>query len=120
MLAVLIIASALWFGGGVLGIPRGLRAGLIAVMYVALVSLHLVFPADHPLRLSTDGSAAPWLLLGGFAVLVVLYRQGLNTLRPVPIRNLRPQPRIVFPTVNSTAMRVISYCVRLAAPGRRH
>ncbi|WP_339821584.1 molybdopterin-synthase adenylyltransferase MoeB [Sulfitobacter dubius] len=81
MLAVLIIASALWFGGGVLGIPRGLRAGLIAVMYVALVALHLVFPADHPLRLSTDGSAAPWLLLGGFAVLVVLYRQGLNTLR---------------------------------------
>ncbi|EDQ05916.1 Molybdopterin-synthase adenylyltransferase [Sulfitobacter indolifex] len=81
MLAVLIIAAALWFGGGFLGLPRGLRAGLIAVMYLALVGLHLVFPGDHPLRLATGGSAAPWLLLGGFTVLVVLYRQGLKTLR---------------------------------------
>jgi len=81
MLAVLIIAAALWFGGGFLGLPRGLRAGLIAVMYLALVGLHLAFPGDHPLRLATGGSAAPWLLLGGFAVLVVLYRQGLKTLR---------------------------------------
>lgn len=81
MLAVLIIAAALWFGGGFLGLPRGLRAGVIAVMYLALVGLHLVFPVDHPLRLATGGSAAPWLLLGGFAVLVVLYRQGLKTLR---------------------------------------
>ena len=29
MLAVLIIAAALWFGGGFLGLPRGLRAGVI-------------------------------------------------------------------------------------------
>ena len=81
MLAVLIIAAALWFGGGFLGLPRGLRAGLVAVMYLALVGLHLVFPATHPLRLATGGSAAPWLLLGGFVALVMLYRQGLATLR---------------------------------------
>ena len=81
MLAVLIIAAALWFGGGFLGLPRGLRAGLIGLMYLALVALHLLFPATHPLRLATGGSAAPWLLLGGFIVLVLLYRQGLATLR---------------------------------------
>ncbi|MFG6565800.1 HesA/MoeB/ThiF family protein [Sulfitobacter sp. 1A13421] len=81
MLAVLIIAAALWFGGGFLGLPRGLRAGLVGLMYLALVALHLLFPATHPLRLATGGSAAPWLLLGGFVVLVLLYRQGLATLR---------------------------------------
>lgn len=81
MLAVLIFAAALWFGGRFLGLPRGLRAGLVAVMYLALVGLHLAFPATHPLRLATGGSAAPWLLLGGFVVLVLLYRQGLATLR---------------------------------------
>jgi len=81
MAAVLIFALALWFGGGLLGMPRGLRAGLLAVMFVALIALHLTFPAEHPLRLATGGSAAPWLLLGGFGLLVVLYRQGLSTLR---------------------------------------
>ena len=95
MLAVLIIAVALWFGGGFLGLPRGLRVGLIAVMYLALVGLHLSFPVDHPLRLATGGSAAPWLLLGGFVVLVVLYRQGLRTLRT------RAAPREAVPTSGS-------------------
>ncbi|SDG98243.1 HesA/MoeB/ThiF family protein [Sulfitobacter delicatus] len=81
MAAVLIIAVAIWFGGGLLGMPRGLRAGLLTVMFVALVALHMVFPSDHPLRLATGGSAAPWLLFGGFAALVALYRMGLSTLR---------------------------------------
>lgn len=95
MLAVLIIAVALWFGGGFLSLPRGLRVGLIAVMYLALVGLHLSFPVGHPLRLATGGSAAPWLLLGGFVVLVVLYRQGLRTLRT------RATPREAVPTSGS-------------------
>lgn len=95
MLAVLIIAVALWFGGGFLGLPRGLRVGLIAVMYLALVGLHLSFPVGDPLRLATGGSAAPWLLLGGFVVLVVLYRQGLRTLRT------RATPREAVPTSGS-------------------
>ncbi len=81
MALVLLIALAFWFGGGLLGMPRGLRAGMLAVMFVALIALHLVFPADHPLRLGTGGSAAPWLLLAGFAALVALYRLGLSTLR---------------------------------------
>jgi molybdopterin/thiamine biosynthesis adenylyltransferase len=92
MAAALILALAFWFGGALLGLPRELRAGLLLVGYLALVGLHLTFPATHPLRLATGGSAAPWLLLGGFVALGVLYRQGLSALRARAAPKPEPAP----------------------------
>lgn len=96
MLTVLIIAAAIWFGGGLLGLPRGLRAGLLVVGYAGLVAMHFLFPEAHPLRQSTGGSAAPWLLLGGFVVLALLYRQGLKTLRARAQPTQAPTPKGLF------------------------
>ncbi len=81
MLLVLILAGVLWGLGALLGTPRRLRWGMIAFLWAGVVLLHLVLPAASPLRVATGGSAALWLLLGGFAALVLVYRAGLRRVR---------------------------------------
>jgi molybdopterin/thiamine biosynthesis adenylyltransferase len=81
MLAVLIIAAAIWFGGGFLKVPRGVRGGLLGLLFVALMLIHLTLPDGHPLRLATGESAAPWLLFGGFGVLLTVYGSVVGRLR---------------------------------------
>ena len=81
MLAVLLIAAAVWFGGGQMGLARGVRVALVLLLFAVVVSVHLVFPDGHALRAATGGSAAPWLLIGGFVGLGLLYRSGLAFLR---------------------------------------
>ncbi len=78
MLLVLVLAAALWGLGALLGTPRRLRWGMIGVLWAGVVLLHLALPASNPLRAATGGSAAPWLLLGGFAALALLYAAGLR------------------------------------------
>ncbi|CUH66009.1 putative adenylyltransferase/sulfurtransferase MoeZ [Thalassovita gelatinovora] len=91
---VLIIAAALWVIGAALKTPYALRGLMIGLLWLAVVALHLVLPEGHVLRQSTGGSAAPWLLLGGFVVLVLVYRQGLgwarNRAQPEPGTNTKP------------------------------
>lgn len=88
MLLIFVLAAALWGVGAVLKTPYKLRFGMIGLLWLAVVVLHLALPEGHGLRQSTGGSAAPWLLLGGFAALVMIYRQGLvwarNRARPEP------------------------------------
>ena len=81
MLAVLIIAGAIWFGGGFLKVPRNLRLSLLGILFVALIGVHLTFPDAHPLRLATGGSAGPWLLLAGFVAAFLGYRAVLRQVR---------------------------------------
>jgi molybdopterin/thiamine biosynthesis adenylyltransferase len=81
MLAVLLLAAALWFGGGFLGMPRGPRLGVLGLLFAAVLGIQIAFPAGHPLRMATGGSVAPWLLLAGFVALVIAYRAGLRRLR---------------------------------------
>jgi hypothetical protein len=81
MLLVIVMAAALWGIGAVMGAPRRLRWSMIGGLWLAVVALHLVLPPLHPLRLATGESAAPWLLIGGFAVIVAAYRWGLDKLR---------------------------------------
>ena len=86
MILVLVLAGALWGVGHLMGAPRQARLYMIALLYVGVLFLHLALPAGTPLRLATGGSAAPWLLLGGFGVLVVIYRAGLSRLRAGALR----------------------------------
>jgi len=57
--------------GALLGTPQRLRWGMIGLLWVGVVALHLILPAGHALRQATGESAAPWLLLGGAAALVL-------------------------------------------------
>lgn len=81
MAFVLLLAAGLWGLGALLGTPRRVRWTMIGMLWVGVVLLHLVLPAQSPLRLATGGSAAPWLLLGGFAGLALGYRSVLRRVR---------------------------------------
>lgn len=81
MLLVLAMAFALWGIGALTGAPARLRTGMIAILWIAVVTLHLVLPRGHSLRLATGDSAALWLMIGGGVGLVLLYRAGLRYLR---------------------------------------
>lgn len=80
MIALLALAGVFWWGGRYAGLGAGLRASLLALLYVAVVLAHLVLSPHAPIRLATGGSAAPWLILAGVAALVALYRAGLRWL----------------------------------------
>jgi molybdopterin/thiamine biosynthesis adenylyltransferase len=64
-----------------MGAPRSARGLMLGLLYVAVLGIQIIFPLGHPLRESTGGSAAFWLILGGFVVLVLVYRRGLGVLR---------------------------------------
>ncbi|MDX5401531.1 MAG: molybdopterin-synthase adenylyltransferase MoeB [Rhodobacterales bacterium] len=81
MALVFIMAAVLWAVGAFMGTPRRMRWVMIAILWLGVVVIHLTLPANASLRLSTGGSAAPWLLLGGFAALILLYRAVLARLR---------------------------------------
>ncbi len=81
MLLVLGLVAILWGVGAMMGAPRKTRLTMIAILYVAVLTLHLALPDGHPLRASTGESAALWLLIGGFGALAYGYRRGLGVLR---------------------------------------
>lgn len=90
MLLVLAIGAALWGLGMLLGTPRRIRWMMIALLWIGVVLLHLVLPVDNPLRAMTGGSAAPWLILGGFAGIFVAYRAILRRVRQRVATKERP------------------------------
>lgn len=81
MALVLVMAGVLWAIGAFMGTPRRMRWVMIAFLWLGVVVIHLTLPETAPLRVSTGGSAAPWLLLGGFAGLALAYRAMLGRLR---------------------------------------
>ena len=81
MTLVLIMAAAIWGLGWAMKAPIRARLIMLALLFLAVIVLHLLLPDGHPLRVATGGSAAPWLLLAGGAALVLVYRQGLVMLR---------------------------------------
>ncbi|SHJ00689.1 Molybdopterin or thiamine biosynthesis adenylyltransferase [Shimia gijangensis] len=81
MLNVLFLAAVLYGIGAVMGAPKRARWTMIVILYLAVLLAHLVLPSDNPVRLATGESPVLWLLIGGFAVIVLVYRAGLNWLR---------------------------------------
>jgi molybdopterin/thiamine biosynthesis adenylyltransferase len=81
MALVLVMAAVLWGVGAAMGTPRPLRWGMIAGLWAAVTLAHLVLPAGHPIRMATGEEAALWLMIGGAAGLVLIYRAGLGWLR---------------------------------------
>jgi molybdopterin/thiamine biosynthesis adenylyltransferase len=64
-----------------MGAPRKARLTMIAMLYLGVLILHLLLPDGHPLRVATGASPALWLLIGGFVVMVLIYRAGLGWLK---------------------------------------
>ncbi|MBV2359972.1 HesA/MoeB/ThiF family protein [Thalassococcus sp. CAU 1522] len=81
MILVLGLAALIWGVGHAMGAPRAARGYMLGLLYVAVLGVQVLFPEGHPLRAATGGSAALWLILGGFVVLVLAYRFGLGRLR---------------------------------------
>lgn len=81
MLLVFILAAVIWFAGAAMGQPRDMRFKLLGALFGSVIGLNLLLPAQHPLRVATGGSAAPWLLLTGAILIILGYRWGLNRLR---------------------------------------
>ena len=81
MVLVFGIAALLWGVGRIMGVPNAARWTMIGLLYIAVLSLHVVLPAENPLRLATGESAAFWLILGGAVALIYGYRVVLKTLR---------------------------------------
>ena len=80
MVAVLGLAGVIWAGGHLIGVPRGVRAGALAALFLAVVAVQITLPEGHALRAATGGGAAPWLVLGMAMAAVGGYRAGLGAL----------------------------------------
>ena len=93
MILVFGLAAMLWGIGAILGTPRRLRWGLIALLWLAVVLLHVTLPDGHPLRAAMGSDARFWLLLGVFGVIATAYRTGLRALRA----KATPKPAPVDP-----------------------
>lgn len=62
-------------------VPRSTRWAVIGMLYLAMLVASFLPPEKNPIRLMSGETPAFWLLLGGFALIVLLYRAGLNWLR---------------------------------------
>lgn len=89
MILVIFLALTIWLVARRAGLPTQARWLLIGLLYVAVLGIQIVLPEGTPLREMTGGSPALWLILGGFALLVVIYREGL---RRVKARVKAPPP----------------------------
>ncbi len=90
MILVLGLAVALWSAGALLGAPKSLRLMMVTVIYVAVIIIQFTLPYGHVMREATGSSVAPWLILGGLAVMVLIYRSGLQQLRKFAEKRITP------------------------------
>ena len=89
MALILLAMVAVWAIGAWLKAPARLRLTLIGAIWLGVIVEHLVLPDGHPLRLATGGTAQVWVVLGGAAGVVALYRLALGRLRA---RHAPPPP----------------------------
>lgn len=83
MLFVLLLAAVIWGVGHLMNAPLQARLYMLGLLYIAVLGVQVALPDGHPLRETTGGSPALWLLLGGAVVLVLIYRA---ILRQVKVR----------------------------------
>ncbi len=104
MFLFLILACGIYGLGALLGAPKSQRWALICVLFVAIVSVLLVFPEGHNLRATFGGNAEPYLLLAGFAAVVLLYRTFLRRLRTQVVGKETTSPAAASGTFSATEL----------------
>ncbi|SMX31248.1 HesA/MoeB/ThiF family protein [Actibacterium lipolyticum] len=78
---VFAMAAVLWGIGHVMKTPIKARILMIALLYVAVLIVQVVFPDGHALRQATGGSKEAWFGLGAVVGIVAGYRHLLGRLK---------------------------------------
>ncbi len=99
MALVLVLAAMLWALGHALKMPIAARLTAIALLYVAVLAVHVAFPTGHPLREATGGSVGEWLVIGALGLVIWGYSRGLAGIR----NRVRPENRAQEKTGSSSA-----------------
>lgn len=81
MILVLALAAIIWSVGALMKVPARARWNMMGLLYVMVLAVQVALPIGHPVRMATGESPAFWLILGGFAALVLGYRYVLQGLR---------------------------------------
>ncbi|MEM8776595.1 MAG: molybdopterin-synthase adenylyltransferase MoeB [Pseudomonadota bacterium] len=81
MIVFLALSAVIWGIGSAMRMPPQARWIMIGLLWVLFVAEHLVLPDGHPLRNLTGGEAAPWIIVGLVAVVVIFYGKLLAVLR---------------------------------------
>lgn len=81
MTLVLALAAMLWGLGHILRMPYNARFLMIALLYVGVLLVLIVFPVGHPLREALGGDLSEWVSLGFLVAVVWIYSVGLKKLR---------------------------------------
>ena len=124
MLLVLALGAAIWGLGWALRLPQRLRWAGIAVLYGAVLGLHLTLPGGHPLRQATGESAVLWLILGGVALVGLLYAGAVAALKRrakkmAPTPPLAPKPAGSFSDAELTRYARHIVLRELGGPGQK-
>lgn len=103
MIMVLAMTAALWIIGAVMSAPIKARLTMIAVLFAAVIALHLMLPDGHPLRRATGEDARLWLLLAAFAGIGWAYSKGLKRVRTMAqAKQAAAQPEGTFSDADLT------------------
>ncbi|MEO0938388.1 MAG: HesA/MoeB/ThiF family protein [Pseudomonadota bacterium] len=81
MFVVFVMAAVMWGIGAAMGAPRAARLNMIGLLFVGVLTAHILLPDGHPLREATGGEPEFWLLILGFVLVILAYRYGLSLLR---------------------------------------
>lgn len=93
MLAILIVAGAMFAAASVLKVPMRLRLAMLGLIWLAAVLATLVLPPGNALRQAAGGDPRPWAVLAMVGLLVWGYRRLLARLRrraPAPVAPRQP------------------------------
>lgn len=93
MLAILIVAGAMFAAASVLKVPMRLRLAMLGLIWLAAVLATLVLPPANALRQAAGGDPRPWAVLAMVVLLVWGYRRLLARLRrraPTPVAAAQP------------------------------
>ncbi|MAC76698.1 MAG: molybdopterin biosynthesis protein [Rhodobacteraceae bacterium] len=121
MLLVALFAGTLWCVGLALKVPARGRWQAVGLVWLGAVAINVVLPQGHPLRLATGREPALWLLVGGFAALVMIYRSGLVWLKERAVKNEPEAPAKPGKFTETELERYARHIVlrELGGPGQR-
>ncbi len=111
----LLFMAALWLLGHFLKISTGKRFGLIGLVYLAALLSHGFLPEGSPPRVLIGGTLRSWLIIGGLALLGIVYFRFLGKLRSKAKRKAQamsdsaPKPTFSETELNRYARHIIMH-----------
>ncbi len=96
MMLVFGLAAGLWGLGAALRTPHQARFLMIGLLWVGVVSMHILLPVGHPLRDATGGSAAFWVVFAILAGVAFSYGMVVRYLKDISVRRNTPEQKGPF------------------------